>query len=97
MLALRSLLFNAVFYLNLIVQMIFWSPLFFLMPRKAAWFVPKSWARGSLRLQERLAGTKSEITGLEIFRKARSSSRQNINRSGTRSLFFPTSATHFTS
>jgi 1-acyl-sn-glycerol-3-phosphate acyltransferase len=65
MLALRSLLFNAVFYLNLIVQMIFWSPLFFLMPRKAAWFVPKSWARGSLWLQEKLAGTRSEITGLE--------------------------------
>jgi 1-acyl-sn-glycerol-3-phosphate acyltransferase len=65
MLAIRSLLFNAVFYLNLIVQMILWSPLFFLMPRKKAWFVPKFWARSSLWLQEKLAGTKSEITGLE--------------------------------
>jgi 1-acyl-sn-glycerol-3-phosphate acyltransferase len=65
MLAIRSLLFNAVFYLNLIVQMILWAPLFFLMPRKKAWFVPKFWARSSLWLQEKLAGTRSEITGLE--------------------------------
>ncbi len=65
MLAIRSLLFNAVFYLNLIVQMILWSPLFFLMPRKKAWFVPKFWARSSLWLQDKLAGTKSEIIGLE--------------------------------
>ncbi len=65
MLVLRSLVFNTVFYLNLIVQMILWAPLFFLMPRKAAWFVPKFWARSSLWLQEKLAGTRSEITGLE--------------------------------
>jgi 1-acyl-sn-glycerol-3-phosphate acyltransferase len=65
MLAIRSLLFNAVFYLNLIVQMILWAPIFFLLPRKKAWFVPKFWARSSLWLQEKLAGTKSEITGLE--------------------------------
>ena len=65
MLAIRSLVFNAVFYLNLIVQMILWAPVFFLMPRKTAWLVPKSWARSSLWLHARLAGTKSEITGLE--------------------------------
>ncbi|MDQ6432655.1 1-acyl-sn-glycerol-3-phosphate acyltransferase [Mesorhizobium sp. LHD-90] len=65
MIAFRSLLFNAVFYLNLIVQMILWAPLFFLMPRKKAWFVPKFWARSALWLQDKLAGTKSEITGLE--------------------------------
>jgi 1-acyl-sn-glycerol-3-phosphate acyltransferase len=65
MLAIRSLLFNAVFYLNLIVQMILWAPIFFLSPRKKAWFVPKFWARSSLWLQEKLAGTRSEITGVE--------------------------------
>jgi 1-acyl-sn-glycerol-3-phosphate acyltransferase len=65
MLAIRSLVFNAVFYLNLIVQMILWAPVFFLMQRKKAWFVPKFWARSSLWLHDKLAGTKNEITGLE--------------------------------
>lgn len=65
MLALRSLVFNAAFYLNLIVQMILWSPFFFLAPRKKAWFVPKVWARSSLWLQAKLAGTRSRITGQE--------------------------------
>lgn len=65
MLVFRSLLFNAVFYLNLIVQMILWAPLFFLMPRKKAWFVPKVWARSALWLHDKLGGTKNEITGQE--------------------------------
>jgi 1-acyl-sn-glycerol-3-phosphate acyltransferase len=65
MLVFRSLLFNAVFYLNLIAQMILWAPLFFLMPRKTAWFVPKVWVRSALWLQEKLAGTRSEISGME--------------------------------
>ena len=30
---------------NLIVQMIFWTPYYFLSPRHRAWFVPKFWAR----------------------------------------------------
>ena len=33
MLVLRSLAFNVVFYVNLIVQMIFWTPYYFLSPR----------------------------------------------------------------
>ena len=33
MLVLRSLAFNVVFYANLIVQMILWSPYYFLSPR----------------------------------------------------------------
>ncbi len=65
MLVLRSLTFNAVFYLNLIAQMILWAPAFFLTPRKKAWFVPKIWARSSLWLQANLAGTRSQVTGQE--------------------------------
>jgi len=65
MLVLRSLAFNVVFYASLIVQMIFWSPMYFLSPRLKAWFVPKFWARTCLWLQEKIAGTKSEITGIE--------------------------------
>jgi len=65
MLILRSLAFNVAFYANLIVQMIFWTPYYFLAPRHRAWYVPKVWVRTSLWLHEKLAGTKVEISGLE--------------------------------
>jgi 1-acyl-sn-glycerol-3-phosphate acyltransferase len=65
MLAIRSLAFNAAFYANLIVQMIFWTPLYFLLPRKKAWFVPKVWAASSLWLHKVLAGARAEIEGIE--------------------------------
>lgn len=65
MVQLRSLAFNVVFYANLIVQMIVWTPFYFLAPRQRAWIVPKFWARSSLWLQEKIAGTRSEVTGQE--------------------------------
>lgn len=65
MLYIRSLAFNFVFYVSLVMQMIFWTPYYFLSPRHRAWFVPKFWARTSLWLQEKIAGTKSEISGME--------------------------------
>lgn len=65
MLQIRSLAFNAAFYANLVLQMIFWTPYYFLSPRHRAWFVPKFWSRTSLWLQEKIAGTRSEITGME--------------------------------
>ena len=65
MTALRSLLYNIAFYANLIILMIVFTPIYFLLPRLRAWFVPKFWATSSLWLQEKIAGTKSEITGLE--------------------------------
>ena len=40
MLYIRSLAFNFVFYVSLIVQMVFWTPYYFLSPRHRAWFVP---------------------------------------------------------
>lgn len=65
MLQLRSLFYNFVFYLALIVQMIFWTPFYFLAPRMRAWFVPKFWARTSLAMQDAITGTRREVTGLE--------------------------------
>lgn len=65
MLVLRSVAFNTVFYASLIVQMIFWSPFYFLAPRKQAWFVPKFWSRTCAWLYEKIALTKAEITGTE--------------------------------
>ena len=65
MLYVRSLAFNAAFYLNLIIQMILWTPFYFLAPRHMAWFVPKFWSRTELWLMRVIAGTRSEITGQE--------------------------------
>jgi 1-acyl-sn-glycerol-3-phosphate acyltransferase len=65
MLQIRSLAFNVVFYLSLIAQMLVWTPFYFLAPRHRAWIVPKFWATSSLWLQEKIAGTRSEITGQE--------------------------------
>ena len=65
MLYLRSFAFNLAFYVNLIGQMILWSPWFFLAERRRAWFVPKFWAHSSLWLMEKIAGTRSEIAGTE--------------------------------
>jgi 1-acyl-sn-glycerol-3-phosphate acyltransferase len=65
MIVIRSLAFNVLFYASLIVQMLFWSPYYFLVSRDRAWFVPKLWSRTSLWLMEKVAGTRSEITGQE--------------------------------
>lgn len=65
MIAFRSVLFNAVFYLNLIAQMIVFTPLYFLLPRKKAYIVPKNWARSNHWLFEKIVGTTFEIEGLE--------------------------------
>jgi 1-acyl-sn-glycerol-3-phosphate acyltransferase len=65
MLVLRSLAFNVAFYVSLIVQMLVWTPFYFVAPRHLAWFVPKFWSRSSLWLQSLIVGTKFEITGLE--------------------------------
>jgi 1-acyl-sn-glycerol-3-phosphate acyltransferase len=65
MLQLRSLAFNVVFYLSFILQMIFWTPFYFLSPRHRAWYVPKFWSHTSLWLQDKMTGSRREITGLE--------------------------------
>ena len=66
MLIIRSLAFNVAFYVSLIVQMIFWSAATISCRRATrAWFVPKFWSRTSLWLMDKIAGTKSEITGVE--------------------------------
>jgi len=65
MIILRSAIFNLSFYLNLIVQMIVFTPVYFAMPRKQAWVIPKNWVRSSSWLLKRIAGTDYTIEGLE--------------------------------
>ncbi len=64
-LILRSLLFTFAFYTTTFVQMILYAPFYFLMPRKKAWVIPKTWARVTLFLQKHIAGTHYEIEGIE--------------------------------
>ncbi len=65
MLMVRSILFNIVFYANLILQMIVLTPVYFLLPRKKAYLIPKNWARSNHWLMKRIVGTSFEIQGLE--------------------------------
>ncbi|MBC2772740.1 1-acyl-sn-glycerol-3-phosphate acyltransferase [Rhizobium sp. AQ_MP] len=65
MIALRSILFNIAFYANLILRMIVLSPIYFLLPRKKAFFVPKDWARSNHWLMEKIVGTTFTVEGLE--------------------------------
>ena len=65
MLVVRSLAFNAAFYVSLVIQMIVWTPFYFLAPRQLAWIVPRFWSNSSLKLQEWIAGTRSQIEGTE--------------------------------
>ena len=65
MIVLRSVLFNTVFYLNLILQMVIMTPAYFLLPRKKAFGVAKNWAKSSHWLLAKIVGTTFEIEGLE--------------------------------
>ncbi len=65
MTTLRSIFFNTVFYANLTLRMIVLSPVYFLMPRKKAFSIPKNWALSCHWLMERIVGTTFEIVGLE--------------------------------
>lgn len=71
LLFLRSLLFNAAFYLSTLLQMIFWTPVFFFLPHDLAWRIPKAWARSNLWLQQALTGARFEFRGLENIPKDR--------------------------
>lgn len=64
MIALRSLIFNILFYLNLAVFLLAWCWLLF-APRAWAISVLKSWARSSLWLLEICCGITMEIRGRE--------------------------------
>ena len=64
MLVARSLLFNAAYYLNLLVWMVVFVPVFFL-PRMAFIRVAQAWARSSLWLLRVIAGTRVEFRGLD--------------------------------
>jgi 1-acyl-sn-glycerol-3-phosphate acyltransferase len=65
MLVLRSLLFNALFYITTFVQMVASLPYYFLVSRAKAWSVPNNWSRFSTWLLGTICGATVEFKGLE--------------------------------
>lgn len=65
MLMIRSVLFNTIFYVNLIVRMIVLTPIYFIVPRKMAFEIPKAWARSNHWLMKHIVGTTFEVEGEE--------------------------------
>lgn len=65
MLVIRSLVFNVVFYLNLIIQMLVQSPVYFFLPRKLAMKVLKNWCNSTNWLHKIIVGTHMEVRGVE--------------------------------
>jgi 1-acyl-sn-glycerol-3-phosphate acyltransferase len=65
MTALRSALFNAAFYLTTLVQMIIFTPYYFLVPRSKAWIVPNNWSRLNNWLMKVIIGAEIEFRGVE--------------------------------
>ncbi|MCD2178383.1 lysophospholipid acyltransferase family protein [Rhizobium sp. C1] len=65
MIVIRSIIFNVLFYMMFIAEMIIFTPIYFILPRKKAYFVPKFWARSNLWLMRVVLGTRVRIEGLE--------------------------------
>ncbi|MGZ3308239.1 MAG: 1-acyl-sn-glycerol-3-phosphate acyltransferase, partial [Xanthobacteraceae bacterium] len=63
MLVIRSVIFNILFYLNLLVQIIAAVPTL-AMPRQGILAVAKFWARTNLWLLRTICGIKVEFSGL---------------------------------
>lgn len=62
---LRSLAFNIVWYVNILLQMVLQTPFYFFLSHKNAVKVPKRWARSTNWFHKILAGTDVEVTGQE--------------------------------
>lgn len=65
MMILRSVLFVVLFNLSTLIQLLFWTPVFFFLKPEDGWKVPRSWAWNSLWLQHFLIGTRYEFRGVE--------------------------------
>ena len=61
MLFIKSLIFNALWYPNLILQMLFQSPWYFFLSHDQATKVPKRWAHSTHWLHRKIVGTDMEL------------------------------------
>lgn len=53
------------FYLSNTIQMVFWTPVFFLIPRNLGWQIVRLWAKSHLVLQHWIIGSRYEFRGVE--------------------------------
>jgi 1-acyl-sn-glycerol-3-phosphate acyltransferase len=60
----RSILFNVAFYLNTLLQILFYLPLL-LLPRRYIWIAVRSWAAGNHFLLKWICGIEHEIIGAD--------------------------------
>lgn len=58
----RSVLFNALFYVSILIQMIVFLPVL-VLPRRYGWWVVRNWARSCVWLLRVVAGVKLEVRG----------------------------------
>ncbi len=62
---LRSLAYNALFYLAISIQLVFWTPAFFLVSRADGWKIVRLWGWLNLWLQHKIIGSTFDFRGLE--------------------------------
>jgi len=60
----RSIVFNIAFYLNTLLQILFYMPLL-LLPRRYIWIAVRSWAAGNHWLLKVICGIEHEIIGFD--------------------------------
>ncbi|RCL01530.1 MAG: 1-acyl-sn-glycerol-3-phosphate acyltransferase [Candidatus Tokpelaia sp. JSC085] len=65
MLIIRSLLFKVSFLTITIIQMVLVAPIYFFLPHKLVWIIPRIWVRTVLWLEKYIAGTTYDIEGVE--------------------------------
>ncbi len=65
MMILRSVLFVILFNVMTVIQLLFWTPVYFFLPRHEGWKVIRSWGWLNLWMQHWLIGTRYDFRGLE--------------------------------
>lgn len=78
MFLIRSLLFNSLFVIITIIEMLFFAPVYFFLPRRYVWIVAKFWARTVLFLLKYIALLRVEVEGLENIAKIKAMSQSYI-------------------
>lgn len=65
MTALRSVLFNALFYIVMVGTLVVFTPVYFFLPQRGSIGIVRNWAKVSLFLLKVVCGTRYELRGLE--------------------------------
>ncbi|RCL02345.1 MAG: 1-acyl-sn-glycerol-3-phosphate acyltransferase [Candidatus Tokpelaia sp. JSC189] len=65
MLIVRSLIFKIACLIITLIEILLFAPVYFFLPHKVSWIVPRTWIRGIFWLQKYLVGTTYEIEGTE--------------------------------